>query len=356
MKDMNFSNKKILFPIFIVIVIVSGFAVILLLNQPTNSTFEWHISTPEKQGFNSNILKNMTDFIQAEDINLHSCLIIRNDVLVFEQYYNGFDETRKHEIWSCTKSVTSSLIGIAIDQGYLNIDDIVINLFPNKTFANIDERKQRMTVEHLLTMTTGLEWAGDTEYVSMYPLSDWVQYVLDKPMVAEPGEVFNYHTGGSHVLTAILETVTGNKTRNFANEYLFGPLGINPESVSWTVDNQGIARGGSGLFLTPREMARFGLLFLHDGLWNGKQLIPSDWVLESTRSHFDEFYGYQWWIYPSIENNGHVIRNSFAARGYLEQMIYVMPDFDLVVVFTSNIVGGIGPDDLMFDFILPALL
>ncbi|MFX0184201.1 MAG: serine hydrolase domain-containing protein [Candidatus Hodarchaeota archaeon] len=353
---MNFSNKKILFPIFIGFVIISGFAVILLLNQPRNSTFEWRISTPEKQGFNSVILQNMTEFIQREDINLHSCLIIRNDVLVFEQYYFVYDKTRKHEIWSCTKSVTSSLIGIAIDKGYLNIDDIVINLFPNKTYANIDGRKQRMTVEHLLTMTSGLEWAGDTEYVSMYPLSDWIQYVLDKPMVAEPGKVFNYHTGGSHVLAAILETVTGNKTIDFANEYLFGPLGIDSGSISWTVDNNGIARGGSGLFMTPRDMARFGLLFLHDGLWNGKQLISSNWVLESTRGHFNDFYGYQWWIYPSIDIDGHVIKNSFAARGYLEQMIYVMPDFDLVVVFTSNIVGGFRPDDLMNDFILPALL
>ncbi len=353
--------------ILLPLIIVTAFVVTLeisILN--TQSSFEWETSTPEQQKMNAGLLNNMTEFIQDEGIPVHSVLVIRNDFLVYEEYFSGFSEERRHELWSCTKSVTSALIGIAIDKGYFALDDLVLDLFPNKTFQNVDERKQRLSVKHLLTMSTGLEWAGDTEYVAMGSSeTDWVQYILDKPMVAEPGDVFNYHTGGSHVLSALIQTTTGNTTLEFAQKYLFEPVGI--ESASWIVDNQDfrITRGGEGLYMTPRDMARFGLLYLHDGSWNGKQVIPKEWIEASTKScvltdrpwpHFN--YGYQFWTYPSIKLNGQSFNNFFAARGLYEQLIYVFPESDLVVVFTSHVTNYNlpGPDYLLYEFILPAIL
>ncbi len=362
----DLKSRKVLI-ILLSLILVTAFTITLeisIFNKP--SSFEWKTSSPEKQKMNAGLLRNMTEFIQDKGIPVHSVLVIRNDYLVYEQYFSGFSEERRHELWSCTKSVTSALIGIAIDKGYFAVDDLVLDLFPTKTFQNIDERKQKMTVEHLLTMSTGLEWAGDTEYVAMRSSeTDWVQYVLDKPMVAEPGEVFNYHTGASHVLSAIIQTTTGNSTLEFAQMYLLEPIGL--ESASWVVDNQEfkIARGGEGLYMTPRDMARFGLLYMHVGSWNGKQVIPQEWVKASTSSRVTtdggqphSNYGYQFWTYPSIKLNGRFFNNFFAARGMYEQLIYVFPESNLVVVFTSHVTNYTlpGPDYLLYNFILSAIL
>ncbi|MHA2347181.1 MAG: serine hydrolase domain-containing protein [Candidatus Hodarchaeales archaeon] len=343
-----FSNKVILIPFTVIIIIGLAFSSVLLTTPPTASEFSWKTSSPDTQGLNSTILNNMIEYVNTSGMGIHAIVLIKNDFMVLENYFFGFDETRRHEIWSCTKSVSSALIGIAIDQGLIEIDDVVIDLFPDKTFDNIDARKQRLTIRHLLTMSTGLEWAGDTEYVSMYSESDWVQYVLDKPMIAEPGTIYNYHTGGSHLLAAIIEEVTGNTTMEFANQFLFSPLGIT--SATWQVDPQGIARGGSGLFMTPRDMARFGRLYLHNGLWNDQQIISENWISESTKMHFHDYYGYQWWLQDQITPK------SYAAFGYLGQVILNIPEYNMTAIFTSDISAGYGPMDLVNDYILLALI
>ena len=208
-------------------------------------------------------------------------------------------------LYSCTKSFVSTLVGIAVDQGAIDgIDHRVLDYLPGYTFANQDARKEAMTVEHLLTMTTGLDWQeGDPTYRAMYMSNDWVQYVLDIPMREQPGERFNYCSGCSHVLAAIVQNGTKAKTQDFARKNLFQPLGIS--NWRWDTDAKGMAIGGWGLQLTARDMAKLGYLYLHEGTWDGKQIVSRTWVEEATRQHTTTDgslgYGYQWWTYPALD-------------------------------------------------------
>lgn len=297
-------------------------------------TEEWRLSSPEEQGMNSTILNMTTDYLEIDDTVFHSLLVIRNGYIVFEEYFGQYHKNRRHIIYSCTKSVSSTLIGIALDQGYIeSLDEFILDYFPDKNITNWDSRKDLITIEHLLTMTSGLEWSeggGDDDYFSMGFSDDWVEYVLNQPMIGDPGEQFEYCTGGSHLLSAILNVSTEQTTLSFAEENLFGPIGIG--EVYWPTDPQGINNGGSDLGLTPRDMARFGYLFLNNGTWDGEQIVPVEWVTEATSSkvnpYADTGYGYQWWTTPSV--------NVYSARGFAGQFIVVIPEYDLVVVCTAN--------------------
>jgi len=194
----------------------------------------------------------MFDYIEQQNINLHALLIIRNGYIVTEAYFSPYKQQRKHNIYSCTKSFTSALIGIAIDQGCIDsLDHKVLDFFPDHTFENDDSRKQAMTLGHLLTMRSGLDWPessvsySSSQNILMQMLwrPDWVQLVLDRPMAAEPGTTFNYNTGVSHLLSAILQEATGMSTFSFAREYLFEPLDIS--HVYWESGPQGVTFGGA---------------------------------------------------------------------------------------------------------------
>jgi len=247
--------------------------------------------------------------------------------------------------------MTSALIGIAVEEGYINsINDYIINYFPNRTINNLDSRKQSITIKHLLTMTSGLEWDDSINYQEMTFRSDWVQYVLDRPMDSQPGMAWNYNSGGSHLLSAILESITPNGTLAYAKSHLFEPLNIT--NYTWIIDNQGIPIGGTRLKLTPRDMAKFGFLYLHKGLWNGSQLVPSSWVSESQKCYwnlqFEEHqglgYGYQWWIYKWA--------NAYAAIGAYKQYIMVVEDLNLVIAVNCNV--DFPFINIIVDFILPS--
>ena len=297
-------------------------------------TEEWRLSTPEEQGMNSSILNMTTDYIENDDTIFHSLLVIRNGYIVYEDYFAQYHKDRRHIIFSCTKSVTSTLIGLAIEQGYIeSVNEPILNYFPDKNITNWDTRKNDITIEHLLTMTSGLEWtegAGDDDYFSMGFSDDWAEYVLSQPMIADPGVQFEYCTGGSHLLSAIVNVSTEQNTNSFAQENLFGPIGI--DEVYWPVDPQGINNGGSDLGMTPRDMARFGYLFLNNGTWDDNQIVPTDWVTEATSTKLNVSpttgYAYQWWTIPSM--------NIYSARGYAGQLIVIIPDYDLVVVCTAD--------------------
>lgn len=298
----------------------------------------WRTSTLESQGMSRQKLNEMEDYIDDQNLRYYidSLLIIRNGYLVYESYPSSYyDKNSQHHIYSCTKVFTSALIGVAVEESYITgIDDYVLDYFSNKTFDNMDSRKQEITIRHLLTMTSGLEWTDQVNYYEMEGYSDWVQYILDRPMQHQPGMVWNYNTGCSHLLSAILEDVTPNGSHAYANTHLFNPLNIT--NYTWVKDPQGIPIGGTLLYLTPRDMAKFGFLYLMNGNWNGTQLIPSNWIIESVTPFMDvEFdqghgsgYGYQWWIYRWA--------NAYTARGSYEQYIVVIPDFDLIVVSTGN--------------------
>jgi CubicO group peptidase (beta-lactamase class C family) len=313
--------------------------------------WDWPSSTPEEQGMDSALLARLLEDIQARQLNLYSFLLIRHGQVVMETYFYPWKADARHEIYSCTKSFTSTLIGLALEKGYIqSLDQPVLgDLLPWADFENQDQRKSAMRLEHLLTMTSGLAWQeGDPAIRRLYQSQDWVKQVLDLPMVAEPGTVFNYCTGCSHVLSAIIQQQTGMDILVFARLALFHPIGL--RSVTWDVDNRGQPIGGWGLKLTAREMARLGHLFLNKGAWDGQQVISADWVEQATRNHVatgDELgYGYQWWIYPR--------HGAYAALGLYGQAIFVDPQLDLVLV-TQAETADHGPIfRLIEEYIFPA--
>jgi hypothetical protein len=224
----------------------------------------------------------------------------------------------------------------------------------------MDSRKANLTIEHLLTMTTGFEW-NDWNLSQPVTSMDWVlshdltQFALDRPMAYEPGEKWEYCNGASHLLSAIIAKTTGYTTSDFAKEFLFNPLNIT--NLSWLQAPDGVERGDSGLCLTPRDMGKLGYLYLKNGTWNGQQIMPAEWVTKSTATHCsnccmpvlmcDKGYGYQWWT--SLNST---VYWAYGARG---QAIYVAPDLDMVVVFTANIAEGVDPEPgLLYRFIFPA--
>ena len=297
------------------------------------------------------MLTQMLTTIQGQYLDLHSLLIVRNGYLVSETYFEGFQQDTRHELYSCTKSFVSTLIGIAIDKGYIDrTDRRIVDFFPEHTFANLDEQKEAMTLEDLLTMRSGLDWQeGDPVYGAMYRSPDWVQFVLEKPMAQPPGSQFNYCSGCSHVLSAILQETTGMNPLDFAEQYLFEPLGIS--DIQWDTDAAGIPIGGWGLQMTPRDMAKLGYLYLQDGQWDGQQIISPAWVQNATRKHTetdgDLGYGYQWWTYPSLAG--------YTALGRYGQTIFVIPEADLVIVTTAQMEDHDEVFQLIEQYILPAV-
>jgi CubicO group peptidase (beta-lactamase class C family) len=312
----------------------------------------WQHSPPELQGMNPVVLQEMHDFIEEGNFPLEALLVVRNGYLIYEHYPTSFyDEDDLHIIYSCTKSVTSALIGIAVQHGYLaSITERVVDIFSDRTIANMDARKQAMTVEHLLTMTAGFEWDDDVNFWSMQGSGNWVQYVLDRPMSADPGSEWVYNSGASHLLSAIIDENSITGTMTFAEMNLFDPLGIT--DYLWMTDDQDVPFGGSSLFLTPRDMAKFGFLYLQNGYWAGEQIVHEDWVITSSSTHVtlggNTGYGYQWWTTEQL--------GSFEARGYAGQYIIVIPEQEMVIVFAANDSGFEVPTGtLIFDYILAAI-
>jgi len=315
----------------------------------------------------TDLLKRVNEeilILQRLHIDIHNVLIIKNGYIVAEQYYSEYTYDSLHAINSCTKSITSALIGIAVDEGYIeSVNEKMIDYFPDYEIENLTEDKQNITVENLLTMSAGFEW-----YEMEYPYGDdrnsfyqWVrsddriQFVLDLPLTTIPGKEFNYNTGISHILSAIIQRTTGTRTDLFANEHLFEPLGI--INYNWFIDLNGIATGGHGLRLYPRDMAKIGYLYLKHGEWDGEQIISENWIDESSTAHIQrkyipEFhYGYHWWVKPD---------SYYTAVGAYGQWIYVIPDYDLVIVFTNNLNEGeylqvTTPERLVNTYIIPAV-
>ncbi|MFW9903796.1 MAG: serine hydrolase domain-containing protein [Candidatus Thorarchaeota archaeon] len=321
-------------------------------------TVDWINSTPEAQCMNSTLLNQMVDYIYEQEFNLDSIIIVKNGYIVLEEYPSPrYHQTSHHILYSVTKSVTSALIGIAIDKGYIeDVNQTVVDYFPNRTIQNLDSRKQQVTIEHLLTMSAGFEWVGPDLLSQEYSWGQAVfsgnpiEFILNLPMEYDPGTTWYYNGGCSHLLSAILTVTTGNSTLEFARENLFDPLGIN--SVYWPKDDQGIYYGGQNIGLKPRDMAKFGYLFLNNGTWDGKQIISKEWVATSTETRFvlnHNGYGYQWWTFFPHE--------IYFAWGLFEQKIIIVPDYDLVIVFTASIKDGPDPEpELVFEYILPAVL
>lgn len=305
----------------------------------------------------SGMLADLVEEAVAEE-GIDSITLVRNGHLVLDMVVYPFPEGTAHIVHSCTKSVTSTLIGIAIDRGLLaGVDVPVVELLADAAPVDIDEWKAAMTVEDLLTMTTGLDcrdsfqhdWQGLLE---MAESDDWAAHVLALPMVAEPGTHFEYCNGASELLSAILTEVTGRPAAEFADEVLFGPLGI--MDYTWPANPQGITLGAGDLMLHPADMAKIGYLYLRNGEWDGEQIVPEWWVEAATAEHSGEpfsadKYGYQWWI----DHAGHPM-----AVGFAGQYVFVVPEHDLVVAFTGghDLEGALAPPGLLYGYVVPAVV
>jgi CubicO group peptidase (beta-lactamase class C family) len=325
-------------------------------NWPTE---RWRTSAPEEQGMDSGTLAEMLVLIREQDYDIDSLVITRNGYVILDVKKHPFGKipNEKHQIYSCTKSVISILIGIAIDKGLIeSVDQSVLDFFPGKVIKNLDEDKTAMTLENLLTMTTGLDCRDSYLYQfvglsQMEYSEDWVKHVLDLPMVAEPGSRFEYCNGASFLLSAIIQETSGMNAYEFANQHLFTPLGIS--HISWSGNPQGIALGYSGLQMLPRDMAKIGYLILKEGIWDGEEIVSPEWIKQSTRKHISgtlqEGYGYQWWLDAS---------GIIMGLGYEGQYIIIEPELDLVVVFVSTLAeeNFYLPEELLQNYIIPAAI
>jgi CubicO group peptidase (beta-lactamase class C family) len=311
----------------------------------------WRSDTPESQGMDAAILAKGAEYIEQNNLALHSLLIIRHGVIVSETYFSPYQADTLHEQYSVTKSFTSTAVGMALDQGKLqDVDQKVLDFFPGQAFANMDARKESMRIRDLLTMTSGLGWVeGDTTFRAMYMSSDWVKFVLDLPTAADPGSEFLYCSGCSHVLSAIVQQGVGQNLRDFLQANLFKPLGI--AKYTWEDDAQGISIGGWGLSMAPRDMAKLGYLYLHKGQWEGQQIVSQEWVEAATQKQVptegENGYGYQWWVFPEL--------GGYAALGLYGQTVFVAPEQDLIVVTTAGMQNHDAIFGLIQDFILKAI-
>jgi CubicO group peptidase (beta-lactamase class C family) len=265
---------------------------------------------------------------------IRSLLVSWRGSLVLERYYNGARAATPANIKSAAKSVISAVVGIAIDRKAIaSVHQPIADYFPSLNGPRVDPRKRAITIEDLLTMRSGLESTSNRYYGAWVQSANWVQYALDRPLLAAPGTAMDYSTGSSHLLSAILTKATGKSTWQYSQETLAKPLGF--ALAQWPRDPQGIYFGGNDMLMTPRQMAAFGELYLKKGAVGGQQIVPASWVEESfvprTRSRWsDQTYGYGWW---ARELAGQDVR---FAWGFGGQYIFIVPALDLVVVTTSS--------------------
>jgi CubicO group peptidase (beta-lactamase class C family) len=295
---------------------------------------------------------------EIEAYDLSSCIIHSRGELMYHYEKSKQASSKLMPINSCTKSVLSALICIAMEQGLISPPDTFISYYFPQLLHGQDELKRTITLEHLLTLTAGLEWnefGGINSFPIMTGAPNWIQFVLEQPMSDVPGTRMVYNSGASQLLAAILVQATGMELTQFAERNLFSPLGI--EHYEWKSDPQGIHTGGFGLQLSAQDMLKFGLLYLYKGVWNNQQLISKAVVEHSTRSAIAVaspergFYGWHWWS-DTISNIDY-----YYARGFGGQFIVMVPTLATVVVLTrKQRKKGLSPLDFFREHIIPILL
>jgi CubicO group peptidase (beta-lactamase class C family) len=271
--------------------------------------------------------------------NLRCLIVYKSDHVVKEKYFHPGDSLAPHDVRSVTKSVMATLIGIAIDKGIITSENQKIGDFLRTYISKIDSAKANIKIKDVLSMSSGLsgdELSDPAEYNIWITAPDQLSYTLNKSMINTPGYYFNYNNGTAHFTSAILSMVSGTSTLQYASLNLFGPLGI--DATLWEVDKRGLNNGAAGLYLTPSGMLKIGVLYLNNGIYEGKQVVSEDWITKTstfkiTTHNIEPFgpgYGYLWWTGSA---NNH---NYYFANGYGGQFIVVVPDIELVVVATNN--------------------
>ncbi len=324
-------------------------------------TYGWENASLESQDMNSDVLMGLHAFIQGQALPIYAVLIARHGRLVFEEYYGGQTADDAQAIRSCTKSVFSALVGIALCKDSLDaLDQTLLDLFDDQYILGLDEQKRAITLRHMLTMTSGIDNLSSGRF-RFEEYDNYVQAVLEASLFAPPGQTFCYGDPPVEVLTRLLEQRLGVDLLAFATEELFRPLGILTEPHSrffWETLPDGRYRGAAGLHLTPRDMAKFGYLYLREGYWEGQQLVPKAYVQASIHAQntggWPEgcAYGLLWWVTTLEEHE------AFFAAGIGGQYIFVIPDVDLVVVIASEDVrrSGQPQKELLTRFVLPAMV
>lgn len=315
-------------------------------------------STPEAQGMDSKVLEEMNEMIPSMYPEITSVLVLRNGYTVFEKYYNQCTKYTYHNIFSATKSIMGSLVGIALEENYIqNLDQKVIDFFPELDTSTLDSKVKEITIRHLLTMTSGFEWEELYNKQALGLLlqnENPIKAALSLPIVDEPGKIYNYNSPGCHVLSGIINRASDMEGSQFADRKLFGPLGI--YTKLWSTDSQRNVNGGTMMLLRTRDMAKFGYMYLRNGSWEGKQILTDEWVKEATKAHNDgglpgiEKYGYLFWV-ANVE--GH---DAFFAYGAHGQYIYVIPDLDLVIVTTAIVANYESIRKIVPDYIIPSVI
>ena len=328
---------------------------------------QWRTAAPEERGIDSGKLADMIGNIREEKKDIHSILVVRGGYLVMEAYFHPYGRDDLHNIYSATKSMSALLTGIAVDEGHIGgVGLPVTGFFPGYagSMKNSSARKDSLTLFHVLTMSDGLDWTDHPymarkkgDFLSLLTASDGIAYYLDKPMRDAPGTRWNYNSGSSYMLAAIIQKTTGMTALEYARRRLFEPIGI--DEACWGTYQDGISNGGSEMFLRPVDFARIGYLVLKGGRWGGKRVVSESWIREMTTPYLkDDFleyrYGYQWYIDESLSEK------SFSAQGIAGQYLFVIPRLDMVVVFTGSLIER-DPDiiNLPFyhlrDYILPSV-
>jgi len=309
---------------------------------PESTGDGWRVSTPEAEGMDGSLLLAGLQAIRNGDYpRVDSVVVVKNNAVIAEGYFNGFARDSLHDVRSASKSITSALVGIAIGQGLVGADDPVSLHVPQfESHANMEDRKRAITLRHLLHMNSGLDcddWSASSpgNEERMYDSPDWVRFILDLRMARAPGDAPAYCTGGVVVLGHIVSTRSGMTLDAFAMSYLLGPLGI--QEAGWRRSPDGRATGGGGMRLRPRDAAKFGSLYLNGGRWNGTPVIPREWV-EQSKVEVERLgsngYGLLWWkrrmFVPGTDQSG------FFAWGNGGNFIFVVPAHQLLVVFTGS--------------------
>jgi CubicO group peptidase (beta-lactamase class C family) len=338
----------------------------------------WPVAAPEQEGMDSTILNGIGPrFAQWPEACAHAVVVARHGTLIYEQYFSGedwcwatpigpviFDATVKHDLKSITKSVTSLLVGIGMERGWItDINTPVFAYFSDHSDVRTPE-KGRISLAHLLTMSAGLAWNESLLWNDpannerqMDDAADPYRYALEQSVARPPGQVYNYCGAAPTLLQGVLQRTSGKPLDELAQEALLEPLNIT--DVEWSRFPNGDVRGYGGLRLRPRDLAKLGQLVLNRGTWQGKQIISAEWITESTSPQINGesifFYGYLWWLGRFLVERREI--RWIAGFGNGGQRVYVVPDMDLVVAVNAGayggpqVVGGIA----MQEYVLPAI-
>lgn len=331
MKLRNFPFKSILLHILI-----------LFIFHTTAFSQQIKRGDAAKFGLNENAIEAIHQRASEMD-RLYSLLILKRDTLIYERYYNDFTHEDYSNIKSASKSLLNLLIGIALEKDYIQSIDQPIHEFLPELFSDTTDRmKKEITIKHLMLMQSGLKPTSLSNYAPWVASEDWLQYALDQPLEAAPGQLYGYSTGDTHLLAAVLASAAGTKALDFAEEYLYSPMDITIKE--WSEDPKGNNEGGNNVYIKPIDLAKIGIMVRNGGKYEGKQIVQNKWIEESisyqvepqgiSRPFDITGYGYLWWLVKARQYE------TYSAIGFGGQYMMTIPELDMIIVLTSKYKGS----------------